>query len=976
MNGITFVSWNFIQSINKMKKKIHLKLILFILYLIPIVNFAQTPNLGVASSFSLFTAVGAFNNTGTTNVTGDIGSNTYAITGFPPGIIIGAMHSLPDATTTQAALDVNAAYSYLSTLSGSVLGVSLGDGQILTAGIYNTGAASSLNGNLTLDGTGNPDALFIIKIGGAFVTSTHSTVTLINSASVCNVYWQIDGQFDLGDYSVFRGTVITDGAINLLEGSSLLGRGLSRAGAISLNNNIVTIEFQPTPSTISANGATTFCAGDNVLLSGNNGGIWSNEATTPTITVNTSGDYFVTNTTGCGNTTSNHILVSMHSFGEVTRTAIISTDWNIASTWSNNSVPLTCDNVVIDNDVNIIAGRNVACVDLTINPSKTLINNSGSFSISGILTNNGVFVHNNDTVIFNGTSIVGGSSINNFNNVIVSGTLTGHSTNMNIAGDWTNNGNFINNGGKITFNKNNINSPSQYGGLSTTIFKDVDILSGSSLKILSGKTMTVNGKLQILAVSENHMAQLVLEDNSSQVNGLYRTDSVFINVYDPLPVDTNNNTINSWHYISDPLKNDAAWIAFYGFFLKQYNENLKAYSTPNSFAKLEGGRGYAFKYNNSLIPKSPSNLITFKGPISNLNSGTIIYNITYTEAQGTGWNLVGNPYPSSIDWGYNITDATHTQNGWHCSANVEPTIYLYDGYNHRYGTYNSFTGTTSNNAIRYIPPMQGFYVHLTDTTINEIGKWSLDNRVRIAYDKPFWKGVEQVNTQLTNALSLNVSGNGYSDETVIGFIQNATKGFDGNYDAYKLFSPEKEVPQINTRTLDDREKVAVNDLPISLMNDVSIPLEFTVGIQGTYTITANNFNINSSIAITLEDMKTKKLTNLNTSNYTFSSDSVLNDNRFLVHFGTVPTSFNELIKNNDINIYSNHKQIIIQNNSTSFEKGSIIIYDILGKEIINRSLEPNSVTRIDLTDKNYSQAIFYVKVITNSQTITKKVLAK
>lgn len=69
----------------------------------------------------------------------------------------------------------------------------------------------------------------------------------------------------------------------------------------------------PSASLISANGATNFCSGGSVTLSGNNGGTWNNGATTPSIIVNSSGDYFVTNTNTCGSTQSNHILVNVNN---------------------------------------------------------------------------------------------------------------------------------------------------------------------------------------------------------------------------------------------------------------------------------------------------------------------------------------------------------------------------------------------------------------------------------------------------------------------------------------------------------------------------------------------------------------------------------------------------------------------------------------------------------------------------------------
>lgn len=230
-----------------MKMNFKLLVIITFTFLLSIskINFGQTaPNLGATSGFGLFTANGAFNNIGTTAVTGDIGSNTTAVIGFPPGIITGTIH-VSDATTAQASLDVAIAYSDLNQ-GGSVIGIGL-TGQVLTTGVYQTGAASTLNGNITLDAQGNPSSLFIIRIGGELSVGINSTVTLINSAAICNVYWQIGGQFILGDNSVFRGTVIVDGAISLLSGSSIFGRALTKAGLIDLQNNLVnpTITIAP-----------------------------------------------------------------------------------------------------------------------------------------------------------------------------------------------------------------------------------------------------------------------------------------------------------------------------------------------------------------------------------------------------------------------------------------------------------------------------------------------------------------------------------------------------------------------------------------------------------------------------------------------------------------------------------------------------------------------------------------------------------
>jgi len=143
--------------------------------------------------------------------------------------------------------------------------VTLGNNQVLTPGVYSTGsgAAATLEGNLTLDGQGNPNALFIIKIDGAFETATYTNVFLINGASLLNVFWQITGAFTLGDYSVFNGNIVSGGAIELLEGSTLQGRGLTTAGAITLHNN--NVSFSPgAAGTIT--GTSTVCQGETGLV--------------------------------------------------------------------------------------------------------------------------------------------------------------------------------------------------------------------------------------------------------------------------------------------------------------------------------------------------------------------------------------------------------------------------------------------------------------------------------------------------------------------------------------------------------------------------------------------------------------------------------------------------------------------------------------------------------------------------------------
>ena len=386
------------------------------LLFVPLMNYGQAPPLGTTSSFALFTAVGAFSNDGASVVTGDIGTDVGSFTGFPPGTVIGDIH-VTDPVSVQAAIDVDVAYSALfATTCDVVLGTTLGNSQVLSPNVYCLGAASTLNGDLILDGGGDPDALFIIKIDGALATSTFSNVVLINSASNCNVFWQINGDFDLGESSVFRGTVIANGAITLLEGSSLLGRGLSRGGAIALHNNVVTIAMPPLAATITASGPTTFCEGESVILSGNVDGTWSNGETTASITVTSAGDYFVTNTNGCGTVTSNHIVITVNPLA--TASVITAGD---ATTFCEGGSVLLSGNV----DGTWSNGETTASITVTTSGDYFVTNTNGC----GSVTSNHIVVTVNPLPIAAVITASGPTTFCEGESVILSG---------NVDGTWSN----------------------------------------------------------------------------------------------------------------------------------------------------------------------------------------------------------------------------------------------------------------------------------------------------------------------------------------------------------------------------------------------------------------------------------------------------------------------------------------------------------------------------------------------------------
>jgi hypothetical protein len=207
---------------------------------LPQASTAQVaPALGAAGSFALFTAVGAVNNSGPTVINGDIGTNAGAFSGFPLGVVVNGSIHVADAYATTAAADVQTAYSYMSTIACvTPLAVYGGTPPVtLSPGSYCVGAATTLAGTLILDGGGDPNAKFFLRVSGALTTAANSLVLTQNGATPANVYWQIGGLVTMGQNSVMRGTLLVDGAINMIQGATLIGRGLSRGGAITIDTN-------------------------------------------------------------------------------------------------------------------------------------------------------------------------------------------------------------------------------------------------------------------------------------------------------------------------------------------------------------------------------------------------------------------------------------------------------------------------------------------------------------------------------------------------------------------------------------------------------------------------------------------------------------------------------------------------------------------------------------------------------------------
>jgi hypothetical protein len=216
---------------------------------------ANPLGLGTATSFAIL-AGSTVTNTGPSTIGGDLGvSPGTAITGFPPGTVTGTIHSA-DALAESAQADATTAYNAAAAqATTATITADLG-GQALDPGVY-TGTTLSITGTLTLDAHGDPNALFVFQSAKTLITASESTVSLINGANPCNVYWQLGSSATLGTNSVFVGTVLAQASVSATTGAMVDGRLIARNGAVTLDSNTVTAPNCAPPPTTTTTAATT-----------------------------------------------------------------------------------------------------------------------------------------------------------------------------------------------------------------------------------------------------------------------------------------------------------------------------------------------------------------------------------------------------------------------------------------------------------------------------------------------------------------------------------------------------------------------------------------------------------------------------------------------------------------------------------------------------------------------------------------------
>ncbi|MCF8304244.1 MAG: T9SS type A sorting domain-containing protein [Bacteroidales bacterium] len=400
-----------------------------------------------------------------------------------------------------------------------------------------------------------------------------------------------------------------------------------------------------------------------------------------------------------------------------------------------------------------------------------------------------------------------------------------------------------------------------------------------------------------------------------------------------------------WHNIT-PVNNGAVGSIFDGMYLRYWDEGAEAWSDylTNPDASLTKMLGYQVWTDAASVVDFSGDLYTGSHSISLTRNGTGSF---------AGFNLVGNPYPSSIDW--DSGDLTKT--------NISGTVYSWRGVAGNYATYNSATGGT-NGGTNNIAPSQAFFLYVESGSTS--GSFGVTNGARVHSDQTIFKNANEYDFGLVR---FGVSGeNGYSDECLIGFKNDATFNYDSDYDAFKL-AGSGDAPQLYTRSADERD-LAINLQP-GPGEQTEIPLFFEMGEDDVYDLELMELaNLDDYQNIYLQDLKTGVVIDLREqSAYSFTAAPNDDPLRFKMAFG--PTAIPESMTNNNIRIYSLLDNIVVEMADQDLP-ATIRVYNMQGQLVDKRKLTKQTTT-IDLDTRGGWYAVL---VVAGSSEKTQRVFLK
>lgn len=637
----------------------------------------------------------------------------------------------------------------------------------------------------------------------------------------------------------------------------------------------------PLPAFSGGGIAGTFSSGPGLVFANTSTGEIDIAASTP-------GSYVVTNTVtapaGCGDVTATS---PFEIVSDLTWTGAISSDWNEPGNWTCNFIPNRAMSVLIPDVTNkpvLNSGATASVKNLTVNSGSSLTITDNTINISGIITNNGTISASDGTVEMSGSVAQ-----------TIDDGLFANNTIRNLT---------VNNTAGVTL---------------------LDSLKISGIVSLQDGNLTSGGFLTLLSTD----LQTALIDGSGSgtvtgnVNMQRYLTSRFGYKYFSSPFQS--ATVSEF---SDDMSLGTTFSMFYRYDENRASSGWVSYNTPSN--TLYPLNGYAANFGSGNTPKT----MDMTGAVNNGPLSLTLYNNNqpYTK----GFNLVGNPYPSPIDW-----DAS---SGW-TKTNIDNAIHFFrasttDQYG---GSYSSYVNGESSDGLasNIIPSMQGFFVHVSGGTFPVEGILALNNNVRINdLTEPFAKSAKGPSRPLARLTAFFSDDPLSADPLAIYFDENADITFDSQQDALKLMNTDLSVANLYALS-SDGAKLSIDGLPLSLMTEYTVPLGLKINHSGNiiFRLTFTDSQLEGG-GIYLSDSGTGIIQDLlGGKEYNVPLTAGEYSGRFTLNITSTPTSTEDIIPENDLFTVFYSRGILKATIKTGYgSEGVLVISNLTGNILFTKEI--------------------------------------
>jgi len=876
-----------------------------------------------------------------------------------------------NTTTTLTANGVSGTGTIVTWWSGPLgTGTNLGTGLTLVAG-PGTYYARATNGcgipvevSVTVVANPLPIPTFTAQPGANACLGYDVTYT--TEASMTSYIWGFQGVLNT-DYRITSGGTGASNTVTLkwlTEGNKTVsvnytnGNNCTAASVTSSNATMV----NPIPSAIISYTGSPFCFNTGkvtVVQTGTSGGTYSSvpsgltiNATTGeinTITSNT-GTYTVTYTVvaaaGC------NILettTTLSIFNDLVWTGNLSTDWNIAGNWTCNAIPDLTTNVLIPDVPNkpiLNTGNKGTAKDITIAINSSLTVTGNTLQISGDIKNEGGTITASEGTI----EMVGTTS-----NSIASDVFTGN-TIMNLTINKTN-----------TILNTNI----------ATLLRPLNVTG--IVKVIEGN-LASDGKLTLISTSLQ--TALIEGSGNGNVNGDVTMQrylpsgfgyKYFSSPFSDATVDQFKNVVDL-RPVVDPLA--VPLVPIFPNFYK-YDENnhtiIAGVTTYTSgwvkyidpINPLVPMYGYAANFGKDPATKT----VKITGNVNNGDQSISLSN--NSRPFTTGFNLVGNPYPSPID-----RDAL---SGW-IRTNVDKAIWLFnasttDQYGGVYSSYVNevYTDPSSNTTStpNIIPSMQGFFVHVTNLGS---GSLTMTNKVRTTNLSPTFKAAYfDPRTILRFAANFDEK-NGLSDGYVLYFDPLSTMNFDSEKDAMKMMNTDLMVPNLYSIT-PDVHQLSIKAMPSPIDSLTKIYLGIKILKDGWVNFNASDISkLPSNMHLYLIDAVENITQDLKQrSSYRFYLKKGEYNQRFTLVFSLEGMEKPTEIVEKMFTITRSGERIYVKVNLPFNTNGDLIVTNMQGKTLLQKGVTEMETVEID---PNVGSGVYIVTMISGKRKESEKILMR